>query len=58
MALPDRYVLAQLGYQPQRGIQLLVFIVGHVGHNHYHEPTRAARVHTSHYPILWKSYSK
>lgn len=54
MGLPDGYVLAQLGYQPQRGIQHLIFIVGHVGHDHYHEPSRAAWVHSSHYPILWK----
>lgn len=54
VVLPDGYVLTQLGNQPQRGIQLVIFIVGHVGHNHYHEATRAARVHTSHYPILWK----
>lgn len=54
VALPDGYVLAQPGNQPLRGIQLIVSIVGHVGHDHYHEPTRAARVHTSHYPILWK----
>ena len=52
MSLPDGYVLTQLCDQPQRGIQLLIFIVGHVGHNHYHEPARAARVHTGHYPIL------
>lgn len=30
LALPDRYVLAKLGNQPQRGIQLFIFIVGHV----------------------------
>ena len=54
VALPDRYVLAQFGNQSQRGIQLMIFIVGHVGHNHDHEPTRASRVHTSHYPILCK----
>lgn len=52
--LPDGYVLAQLGNQPQRGIQLIIFIVGHVGHNNHHEPSRAARVHTSHHPILWE----
>lgn len=52
VGLPDRHVLAKLGYQTQRGIQLIIFIVGHVGHNHYHEPSRAAWVHTSHYPIL------
>lgn len=57
-ALPDGYVLAKLGYQPQGGIKLLISIVGHVGHNHYHEPSRAARVHTSHYPILWKGKPK
>ena len=54
VAVPDGYVLAKLGNQSQRGIQLIILIVGHVGHNHYHEPSRAARVHTSHYPILWK----
>lgn len=54
VALPDGYVLAQLCNQPQRRIQLFIFIVGHVGHHHYHEPSRAAWVHTSHYPILWK----
>lgn len=54
VALPDGYVLAQFGNQPKRGVQLMIFIVGHVGHNHYHEPTRASRVHTSHYPILCK----
>lgn len=52
VALPDGQVLAQLGNQPQRGIQLIILIVGHVGHNHYHEPSRAARVHTCHHPIL------
>lgn len=52
VALPDRYMLAQLCYQPQGGIQLFVFIVGHVRCNHYYEAWRAARVHTSHHPIL------
>lgn len=56
--LPDWYVLTQLGNQAQRGIQLLIFIVGHVGHNDYHEASRAARVHTSHYPILWRSTTR
>lgn len=45
-------MLSQLGNQAQRGIQLLIFIVGHVGHNYHHEPGRAAWVHSSHYPIL------
>lgn len=58
LALPDGHVLTQLGNQAQRGIQLLILIVGHVGHNHYHEPTRAAWVHTGHHPILWKGKPK
>lgn len=53
-ASPDGDVLTQLGNQPQRRVQLFEFIVGHVGHNYYHEPGRAAWVHTSHYPILRK----
>lgn len=52
--LPDWYVLAELGNQPERRIQPLKFIVGHVGHDHHHETCGAARVHTGHYPILWK----
>lgn len=57
ISLPDGHMLTQLGKQPQRWIQLFKFIVSHVGPNHYGEPSWAARVHTSHYPILWKCKS-
>ena len=51
-ALPNRYVLPQLGHQALGGVQLVVLVVGQVGSHHHHEAPRAARVHAGHHPVL------
>ena len=51
-ALPNGYVLPQLGHQALGWVQLVVLVVRQVGSHHHHEAPRAARVHAGHHPVL------